>query len=57
MLRKYLPEEKYRGLEEYEWNTTKTRQEKDIDRRRKLMEQERKKLFLQRQKEALEIRK
>jgi len=46
VLRKYLPEEKYRGLEEYEWNTTKTRQEKDIDRRRKLMEQERKKLFL-----------
>lgn len=51
VLRKYLPDEKYKGLEEYEWNTTKTRAEKDQDRRRKLMEQERKRVALQRAKE------
>jgi colicin import membrane protein len=34
-LKTYETDDKYKGLEEYEWNTTQTRQEKEIERRKK----------------------
>lgn len=40
-LKTYETEDKYKGLEEFEWNTTQTRKEKDDDRRRKAAQIER----------------
>jgi len=34
-LKTYETDDKYKGLEEYEWNTTQTKQQKVEDRRRK----------------------
>lgn len=34
-MKTYEVDDKYKGLEEYEWNTTQTRQEKEIERRKK----------------------
>lgn len=43
-LKKYETDDKYKGLEEYEWQSTQTRQEKEDERKRKAAYQERMRL-------------
>ena len=55
-LAQYKTNQKYAGLEEFEWQTTETKQEKEAAKRKKFEMQERKRLQKERQKELEERR-
>lgn len=50
-MKTYELEDKYKGLEEYEWNTTQTRKDKEEERKRKALQAERQRLY--REQEAI----